>query len=215
MTVLLVSHQLQTVRHLCSTAIWLSGGHVQQIGPSQQVVDAYVRQASENSGLDTIKAQIATLPLDPAFRLLDVRVTQDKTPTTTVFNGKPVDVCFEYEVLDQLQGFRVGIDLYDEFHDLLIRSFHDDDAEFPQQTAQGRYSARCVIPACLLAPRDYVLLLQATIFNVRWLTAGGVRVAITVLASSPLNRAYPTEPIRAKLQPQLNWHVTREGAHGT
>lgn len=40
-TVLLVSHALSQIREMCDRVIWLDGGHVKMIGPTQEVCDAY------------------------------------------------------------------------------------------------------------------------------------------------------------------------------
>ena len=62
---------------------------------------------------------------------------------------------------------------------------------------------------CLLAPLDYLLVLRATFHNVRSLTGDGVAIGLSVVPTSPINRAYPHEPVRAKLQPRIAW--TTEG----
>jgi ABC-type polysaccharide/polyol phosphate transport system ATPase subunit len=40
-TILLVCHSGLTVREICETAIWLENGHIRQMGPSDEVVNAY------------------------------------------------------------------------------------------------------------------------------------------------------------------------------
>jgi len=45
-TVLVVSHNMATIRSLCSTCIWLDGGRIRQMGPTADVVHAYLGQAS-------------------------------------------------------------------------------------------------------------------------------------------------------------------------
>ncbi len=40
-TVVLVSHQMNQIRQLCSSVAWLDGGKVKQVGPSAEVIPAY------------------------------------------------------------------------------------------------------------------------------------------------------------------------------
>jgi hypothetical protein len=62
----------------------------------------------------------------------------------------------------------------------------------------------------LLAPRDYTLVVRATIHNVRICQASdGLSLQLQVQSTGPLNRAYPHEPIRGKLQPAIPWETTR------
>ena len=73
--------------------------------------------------------------------------------------------------------------------------------------APGRYRSTATIPGDLLAPQDYLLILRATIHGVRNLTAEGVAIPISVTGTSRINRAYPHEPVRAKLQPAIPWQT--------
>ena len=78
-----------------------------------------------------------------------------------------------YEVFERTSGLRVFFDLCDEEDDMLVRSFHDADADHMPVTQPGRYRAVAEIPADLLAPRDYHLRLRATLFHIRHLTGDG------------------------------------------
>jgi lipopolysaccharide transport system ATP-binding protein len=40
-TIVLVSHQAQTIKNLCDRVIWIEGGHIKSIGPPEEVVTAY------------------------------------------------------------------------------------------------------------------------------------------------------------------------------
>jgi ABC-type polysaccharide/polyol phosphate transport system ATPase subunit len=41
-TILLVSHSMPTVKSMCHRVAWLSGGHIQAIGPAEDVVSRYL-----------------------------------------------------------------------------------------------------------------------------------------------------------------------------
>ena len=41
-TLLYVSHDVESVRRLCSHAIWLDHGHVQMSGPAEEVTEKYI-----------------------------------------------------------------------------------------------------------------------------------------------------------------------------
>jgi hypothetical protein len=102
------------------------------------------------------------------------------------------------------------LDLYDEIETLLFRTFHDDDFDVAPLVHPGRYTSRATIPARLLAPRDYHLVVRATIHNVRHCqTTDGISLQLGVQPTGPLNRAYPHEPIRGKLQPAIAWETRR------
>jgi ABC-2 type transport system ATP-binding protein len=43
-TVILVSHNLDQVKSLCSRVMWLQNGYVRRIGPSEEVVDEFIKE---------------------------------------------------------------------------------------------------------------------------------------------------------------------------
>lgn len=51
-TVLFVSHNMDAVRQLCHSALWLERGHLQRIGPATEVIQAYLADTvQESSGV--------------------------------------------------------------------------------------------------------------------------------------------------------------------
>jgi lipopolysaccharide transport system ATP-binding protein len=209
-TILFVSHNMGAVRRLCPRTAWLHAGRVRKFGDTEEVVAAYLRDTEPSESLDAVRARLAALPGDPAFRFVDLRVRQHGRETLFVGNGDPVELEVAYEVVEATRGLRVYMDLYDEMENLLFRTFHDDDLDAAPQVQPGCYTSRATIPARLLAPRDYRLVVRATIHNVRHCqTADGISLQLTVQPTGPLNRAYPHEPIRGKLQPAIAWETRR------
>jgi hypothetical protein len=207
--VLFVSHNLGAMRGLCQRALWLEAGGLRADGPAAQVISDYLNAGAETKQL---AEQLGSPRLqDPLFRWRDVQVLQDGQPVAVVFNGTPVEIRMDYEVLMPTSGLRVFIDVLDENRDLLIRSFHDEHADAVATVPAGRYRSVAEIPANLLANRTYWLHLQATIHNLRPLAGEGILLPLDVQRSS-INRAYPHEPNRAKLQPWINWRTVREDA---
>ncbi len=52
-TVVFISHNLDAVTRLCSTTLWLDSGRVRDIGPTADVVDAYLVEATPDAGART------------------------------------------------------------------------------------------------------------------------------------------------------------------
>ena len=207
-TILFVSHNMAAVRRLCTRTAWLHQGRLRQIGDTEEVVLAYLRDSEPSESIEVVRARIAQLPEDPVFRFLDVRVTQGGHETLFVGNGDPIEVEVVYEVLAPSRGLRVYLDLLDEMETLLFRTFHDEDLDAAPLVQPGRYTSRATIPAKLLAPRDYNLVVRATIHNVRQCQpSDGLPLRLHVQRTGPLNRAYPDEPIRGRLQPAIAWET--------
>lgn len=204
-TVLFVSHNAKAIRNLCSRVAWLEGGTLRAVGETEPVLGEYMQSTGTTASVDDLPKAIASLPADPDFALRDVRITQAGQVCQTFAADLPVDIEIRYEVKRAAEGLRVFFDLCDEYEDVLIRSFHDERAAEVVTMQPGAYVAHAQIPAHLLAARGYMLGIQAGIFNVRKCIPGSLRVPLQVVAASDLNRAYPAEAGRSKLQPHIAW----------
>jgi lipopolysaccharide transport system ATP-binding protein len=204
-TVLFVSHNMTAIRNLCDWTVWLDEGRIEQTGPTLEVTETYLRRSLRSTALEEVDQTLASLPEDPTLRLEEINVRQNSRPCTTVLNGDPVEIEIVYEVFERTTGLRVYFNLCDEDRNILIRSFNDDDADEMSVVDPGRYVSRAVIPADLLAPRTYELRVSATIYNVRSIPPGGIGIPLLVEKSNGINRAYPHDPIRAKLLPRIPW----------
>ncbi len=74
-TLVLVSHDLHSIRSLCSEVVWLHAGRVVAAGDTQEVVNAYVDVARDREG--RIKARIFGGADSPHSRAMAARVKED------------------------------------------------------------------------------------------------------------------------------------------
>ncbi len=205
-TVLFVSHNVQAIRQLCKRALWLQSGSLTADGPAAEVTDKYFQETPRAESLADIAGVIRQLPSDPAFRLVNITLTQDGRPFERVLNGRPLEITVCYEVLERTTGMRVFFDLCDSEGNLLFRSFHDEDNDSIPVTQPGSYISTAAIPANLLSPVDYELRIYATVFDVRMcIQEPGVSITLRVEATGKANRAYAGDPIRGKLAPAIPW----------
>jgi lipopolysaccharide transport system ATP-binding protein len=206
-TVLFVSHNMIAVRNMCSRTIWIQGGHLFKSGDTHIVTEDYLKQTLRADCLDDVAALIENLPSDPAFRLHAIAVRQNDCLGNVVLNDQPVEIEIQYCVLQRTTGLRVYLDFLDDEGNIIIRTFHDDDAEAIPTIKSAEYISTATIPANLLAPRIYEVRVRAGIFNVRSCVGDGVGIPLTVEAGSGINRGYPQDTIRAKLQPKIPWYT--------
>ncbi len=53
-TIVFVSHQMNQIRRICEYVVWIEGGRIRQIGPTEEVISAYEsKMASLSRGADT------------------------------------------------------------------------------------------------------------------------------------------------------------------
>ena len=211
-TVLFISHNMRAVQQFCTRVIWLSEGRLIGDGISQSVIEKYLKCALQAEDVSDIPTLIARLPPDPALRLHNITIRQDRECTNRVVNGSPIEIEIHYEVLKETSGLRIFFDLCDREDNILIRSFHDDDADEIPITKPGQYLCCATIPANLLSPTTYQLRIHAGIFNVRMCTPdGGIIIPLEVESTSRVNRAYIADPVLSKLNPRIPWKTSHRG----
>ena len=208
-TVLFVSHNMKAVRSLCDRAILLDHGRVRLIDSADRACEAYLRQLQKAASVREIPHCLEALPRDRRFRLLNISIAQGGVSMMLVGNDAPVDVTVEYEVFEPLHGLRVYFDLCDEHEDVLIRTFHDEHAEAIKTTQPGRYVSTARIPARLLAPRTYRLVVRGSLHEGGTMTGEGVAILLHVQPTSPIDRAYSNGRTISKLQPFIPWETRR------
>ncbi len=208
-TVLFVSHNMQAIRTLCRTALWLDGGRVQAIGPSAEVVEAYLRavESSERRAVSDLDRVIDAFPHDASCRLLHVALEQDGAVTSTLRSDRAAEVVVDVDVFKETFGLHVTVELYDMEGAMLWESINNGDAAEPPLVAPGRYRWRMILPEEFLAARRYELAIDLSIANVRHCIPERVRVPFDVHASGRVNRAYPGYVTPGKLAPLFDWKM--------
>jgi len=117
-TMLFCSHSMYGVRELCSTVLWLMGGRVHQLGPAQEVTEAYEEfsQTRINTGTQMeISPQPTAAGSEKRCRILSLRLeTPDGEPLEGIEPLSQVVFAMEVEILqDQLRpqfGFALIMD---------------------------------------------------------------------------------------------------------
>jgi lipopolysaccharide transport system ATP-binding protein len=211
-TILFVSHNMPTVRHLCSRAILLAGGgHKTYEGSSEGAIIRYIQSARSGKALEDIQRLIEQFPSDPSFRLDGVDVVQDGMSTVDIVNDKPVEVVVEYTVLEEVTGLHVYFLLYDLEGNLLVESLHNGHESGPPIMPVGRYISRGTIPANFLAGRPYELEINAAIHRVRECIPQPTPISfrLNVTATGAVYSAYPAYASPAKIAPLLQWRTER------
>jgi lipopolysaccharide transport system ATP-binding protein len=109
-TVVLISHSMEQVAELCSTALWLHDGYICSSGDSKHVIADYL-SASAGAEQAALAARLAAGPREPgsaedlrwgdgAIQVRDVRLLGgDGRPAGTFTPESPLRIEFDYEVV--------------------------------------------------------------------------------------------------------------------
>jgi lipopolysaccharide transport system ATP-binding protein len=151
-TVVLVSHQLNQLRRLCTRSLWIDNGQVRAQGPTHTVIGAYetamaatARDSDSRSGARHTKARFC------GWEILEPR---SPAPTQLATLG-PVRIKFDLMVYERLRRASHGIALYNADRHLL---WGTDTQEL--DFAPGRHAIIYSLSSLPLRPGAYQWLLS-------------------------------------------------------
>lgn len=202
-TILFVSHNMQAIANLCTKGICLVNGKISAMDTIQPVIEQYLKINHDSP------QQLLHLKKDNDFSLGEVGIYQEKNPVQlNVVNGKEIEIRVAYELYTRLPGFRVFLDVFDQFGTLVFRSFHDEQAQI--EFTPGHYVSSLAIPPNLLAPIPYDFKLQFGIHNVRMMEpAEGYTFRLEVEQTGAYNFNYHGQYTAGIICPALPWKIQR------
>jgi len=171
-TVIFVSHNMQTVRALCTRVVELDAGHVANSGAPTQVIDQYLRLQWGADGV--VEWEGDERPGDDDVKLAAIRIMgSDWQPTPVVISSQAFHVQLDVDLERVPQGLTIGFDLATTDGTVVFRSSQTDAApERWPELAVGRNRLNCEIGADLLNSGRYTVQPRISIDRVRWIIHG-------------------------------------------
>lgn len=208
-TVLFVSHNMSAILRLTEETIVMEQGRLAYRAPTREAVDYYMSASFQKSGERTWADE--EVPADAApFRPLSIRVREPGgSVVETVQSRLPLEIEFEYELIEPIAGLRVGFYLQSMRGEVILTSFDTDDPVQYEKYATrqaGRYLSRAVLPANFLNEGQYLLGVNASSFRVRRYFGDERALAFTVDAMGAPGMQWP-EPRQGFVRPQLDWTI--------
>jgi lipopolysaccharide transport system ATP-binding protein len=143
-TVLLVSHNLGTVRALCQRALLLEGGRLARVGAAAEVIDAYL------AGHDAPAADQEIAAADHVggvreLRLRRITLVDGVGGRFVAHWGEPLRLRLELEVLEGVQDVSFGVSLR-TLEGVSLFTVHQDDGDARRwDLAPGRYAVEVAV----------------------------------------------------------------------
>ncbi len=207
-TILFVSHNMKAMRNLCTRGILLANGGKSYEGNINDCADRYfldmensVRHILNNSLEDQIKKQ----PEDFCF-FKSIQVLQNNKAIELIRSGSELKFKIIFENRIPTSGLRLFIDVFDAEEDLLIRSFHDELYSEIVPVEPGTYELEAIFPANIFPPKDLYFGIKLGVYNER--VVQEIKFSLSTELTTPINAAYPGDPVRSKLLPLVKWSVT-------
>lgn len=210
-TILFVSHNMGSIKQLCSRALLLDKGMTVLNGGAAEAVERYFSMYM-GGDIPTYSWDEAASPGDDGARLRSIRVCTGEGETVSEFSSaEPVFVEVAYRLLKPHPMFRVGYSLHAADGTYVYYSSDDDMPEYSGKLRrEGHYVSRCRIPGDLLNAGSYYVAVSGGVFGVRSVfhNLPFLRFAV-VSAGGPTSRF--GEVRRGAICPVLDWDVRVEG----
>ena len=121
-TVVLVTHQMNQIRRLCSRVLWIDAGSIRQNGPTHEVVSAY---EAAMSSLDRTGARAESSTSKASFVAWKIVDSEEGSPNLLSTVG-PARVSFCVDVRQPVRHGHHGIALFDSERNLMWGLATDD-----------------------------------------------------------------------------------------
>ena len=149
-TVVFVSHNLDAIARLCPRSVWLERGRVNQDGPVDDVIDAYLSAQTQRTVEERVEESSGPVTL------LDVRVVNESGDSVEVLRRER---SFAIEIHFRVNAPTPGLDVATFVTNLrgvevLNEALSDVSSQRP--AASGEYVARVSVPP-VLAAGEYVI----------------------------------------------------------
>ncbi len=207
-TVLFVSHNMASVKQLCTRGMVLEHGSVAFEGAIDACVEYYLEKEdkySETKG--NISWSETNAPGTDDFRLLSVATkNEDQKVKGSFTDGQAIHVHIEAEALQPLHNMRLNFKLYNS-KEIIVFSTSSHLYEATEKSI-GIYSYEVVIPAYLLNQGTYKIELQAGMPGVKQILYSTKVLSFDIEKITDSGTTYKTV-LPGVVAPKITWKIRR------
>jgi len=153
-TVLFVSHNMGSIKALCSRAIFLEKGKLVLDDDVHKCISRY--NFDIDSAQPIVKWGVDQAPSTSSARLIEVSIkNMGKLPSIDLFTEKPIQIDIRFEVM-KTSKIGTSVQIFNSEGSLIFSSMSNHEPDWHMKTRPpGVYKNTCEIPANLLADGRY------------------------------------------------------------
>jgi ABC-2 type transport system ATP-binding protein/lipopolysaccharide transport system ATP-binding protein len=163
-TVVLVSHNLATLRDMCDRGMWLDHGHPMLLGPINEVADDYVDAVNRRSagqtraagGSGAVELESGTVLGSGEVRITSVEYLSDGEVVSEGLTGQPLTLRLNYRAEGPIDAADVTISIHHESGALVAQPRSNEHGE-PLHIPAGTGHIEFHVDSAPLAPGVYEL----------------------------------------------------------
>jgi lipopolysaccharide transport system ATP-binding protein len=148
-TVLFVSHNMDAIMRLCTQAILLKDGQLQDYNNTKKIIDLYLRS---DSGASAIRVWESNNPGNNIVRLCEIKAHDADGNVADYFDiSNEVNITMRYRVLSEGQKLNPAVNFFNTNGVNIFDSHQTTDPLFKQNIMPGIYESTVSIPGNFFA----------------------------------------------------------------
>lgn len=159
-TVLFVSHNMASIRHLCKRGFVLDNGHLVFSGTAEEAIDHYMSSNSKEVVDGSLLGLSRPNGCNGAIQFVSVAFLNKENQVIEPHSGQFVRICLGLEVKEDCELCRLSIDLFSQW-DTLLMNFPSFVVNGDMTLNKGFHSVYCDIDRLPLTGGSYKLSLWA------------------------------------------------------
>ena len=187
-TVLFVSHNMQSIKSLCNSGLYLKNGMVVLQDHIEEVAKHYLKDGiaqNVNIILPIIKEDIT---------IHNFTIKQNNEFISEFSGDFPIDLEVDFEIYKDLSKFRIGFFVKSQYGELITRNLLADWNGEYDNLKKGRYVIGTSIPYAFLTTGSYVIEVHSSRYGiVDYGTCEATSTTIQINAPINFNPQYPSE----------------------
>jgi lipopolysaccharide transport system ATP-binding protein len=210
-TIIFVSHNMAAINRLCSETMWLEGGKVRRIGPTEAVVQTYCMSGLASSS-HRVWPDFERQPGNHCLKLRSVRAMAPNGASADRFDiGRPIRLAIEYTVVRPLANLRLSIQVLNEDGVVVFTSADQNCSAFSEvPRSVGCYVSYCTIPGHFLNSGSYLVSAGADVPFVEVIFFEEMTIGFQVEPGGISDRFAETWP--GMVRPALEWSLEQAEA---
>jgi lipopolysaccharide transport system ATP-binding protein len=211
-TVLFVSHQMGSIKSLCSRAIQIHIGSIVQDGEPEEIINHYLANESFELAPERVWDNSERRAGNDQIKLNAIRVLNSAGKMQKVYgSSQQIIIEMEFELFHAHSALFVGFDLINQNGLILLRSCHNhgNEREWPKLKL-GLNKLRCAIPQNILNNGIYFVAPRIGLNFINWIVFNEAEAGFEVLmdhSRSPFWDASHAMAFPGVISPCLSWHA--------
>lgn len=209
-TVLFVSHNMNSIKRLCTTAILLNDGKIEYAGSANSTIHKYLNESInqntiwENNNYNNKCNYLKPLSLYACDEYGNII-------QNSVSRNDRLSIVFEFDLKIKQRDLTIGVSVFDENNQHLFRTLHADSNEnINEELKVGNNKIICELPKGILNEGTYLIKLDGGIYKQSWdfnpFTDDDISIKIEIIGNYIFSKYWQNKRAGI-LAPKIQWKV--------